>query len=143
MKKENNYKNVVLFGAGYWGKNQKATQMLVIKKMTQELVEDGCFGFTRAYQREQQCIENGYEYGYASDEWHQNSGADIWDTSTTSERNAYMTYSAVAGDLPHYCTRYAGDGSETDLVFTFEFDMLVEMRFVLFYQLIPVDNLMA
>lgn len=81
--------------------------------------------------------------GYGPNSWLQNSGASVIDTSTGSERNAYMTYSAVAGDLPHYCTRYAGDGSETDLVFTFEFDILVEMRFVLFYQLIPVDNLMA
>jgi len=58
---------------GQWGRTQKATQMLVIKKMTQELVESGCFGFTNAYEREQRCIELGYEYGIAEDD-HVNKG---------------------------------------------------------------------
>jgi|21_taG_2_1085346.scaffolds.fasta_scaffold00784_8 hypothetical protein len=58
---------------GQWGRTQKATQMLVIKKMTQELVESGCFGFTNAYEREQRCIELGYEYGMADDD-HVNKG---------------------------------------------------------------------
>lgn len=58
---------------GQWGQRQQATQMLVIKKMTQELVESGCFGFTQRYVREQRCIEWNHEYGMCYDD-HVNKG---------------------------------------------------------------------
>tara|TARA_R110000765_G_scaffold417305_1_gene519708 strand:- start:57 stop:2207 length:2151 start_codon:yes stop_codon:yes gene_type:complete len=56
-----------------WGRTQKATQMLVIKKMSQDLVESGCFGFTQRYQRELRAIQYDHGYGMASDD-HVNKG---------------------------------------------------------------------
>ena len=46
---------------GYWGKDQKGVQCLVVKKVTEDLMKEGCFGFTSQYIYEQRANERGWD----------------------------------------------------------------------------------
>ncbi|MAF19808.1 MAG: hypothetical protein CL966_03655, partial [Euryarchaeota archaeon] len=60
-----------------------------------------------------------------------------------SQHSSSPGTSKAANGLQNDCTSYAGDGEQTDYVITVSFHTLTQVRLVFFYQLIPVDSLMA
>ena len=62
---------------------------------------------------------------------------------SSSVHSSWPSVSKAANGLQNDCTSYAGDGEQTDYVITVSFHTLTQVRLVFFYQLIPVDSLMA
>ena len=96
---------------------------------------------------------DSFAYPETEDHGHIWAQINSWTNSFTYEdyplqySNSHSSWpgidSKTANDLPNNCNAYAGDGEQTDYVITVSFHTLTQVRLVFFYQLIPVDNLMA